>query len=94
MRDFFKDAEDCSRLLKGTLMMRCDRVRTTEQTPCAKHRVLEHRHGLPDIIELKHSLSIIELGVFAPVVYERHCVIPPQPDRGLMILTVYASRQG
>ena len=85
MRDFFKDAEDCSRLLKGTLMMRCDRVRTTKQTPCAKHRVLEHRHCLPDIIE--H-------GVVAPVVYERHCVIPPQPDRGLMILTVYASRQG
>ena len=56
-RDFFKDAEDFSRLLKGTLMMRCDRVRTTEQTPCAKHRVLEHRHGLPDIIEHK-TLSL------------------------------------
>ena len=47
----FAGAERCLRVLQGTLSIFYGRVRTAEHASRDPRRILEHRHGLSEIVE-------------------------------------------
>ena len=47
----FAGAERGSRVLQGVLNIRCERMRAAEHAPRYPVRVLEHRHGLAEIVD-------------------------------------------
>ena len=72
-----------SRDLQAALNARCDRVRGTEDAPSCTFQLLEHRHGLAEIVER---------GVGVPA--ERLRVNPPHPERSLITLSENAPGHG
>ena len=79
----FAGAERCLRVLQGTLSIFYGRVRTAEHASRDPRRILEHRHGLSEIVERG-----------AGVLIERVRVKHPQPERVIMRRPKNASRHG
>ena len=76
-------AERGSCVLQMALDVRCVRVRATHHAPRGPLRLLEHGHGLADIVERGVGVRV-----------ERHRVIPPHREREIIILSENASHDG
>ncbi len=76
-------AERGSRVLQFVLNSRCEWVRATEHAPRDPFRVLEHRHGLAEIVE--RGGGVLE---------ERLRGSPPHNEREVMSFSKTASRHG
>ena len=72
-----------ARVSQLALNINSERMRAAEHAPRDPFHVLQRRHGLAEIVECG-----------AGVEKESLRVIPPHPERGLVILTEDASRHG
>ena len=80
-RQSFAGVEHGSRVSQIALNIHCERMRAPEHAPRDPSRVLEHRHGLADIVERSAGVPEERLRVKRPHL-EREIIILPENTSG------------